>query len=161
MLSKLTIKTNLLQKLLTVCGVIAGSLSVVPAWTQSTLAQSNSVPAPIVTPLSNEDPSSYLNRQSQPIPDTVTPTTTAPSLSVPPLTTTPTLSVTPFSVAPAPLATPQTIESTTPIVTQTLAPALSIIPTTTPPASTAVLTTTDTSTTTESTPVASPITPTP
>ena len=149
MLSKSTVKTNLLKKLAALCGVTAGTLSAVPALAQSTLPQVDSVPAPIVTPLSKEDPADYLNRQNQPIPDTVTPTTTAPDLSVTPYTNTPIPVAAPSTAASTPLPTPLTSQPTTSIVLPTLTPASSVlptpsvIPTTTPPESNAVLTITE------------------
>jgi hypothetical protein len=149
MLSKSTVKPNLLKKLAALCGVAVGTLSAVPALAQSTLAQVGSVPAPVIMPLSDEDPAAYLNRQNQPIPDTVTPTSTAPDLSVIPYTNTPIPLAAPSTPALTPLATPLTSQPTTSIILPTLTPASSVlptpsvIPTTTPPESNAVLTITE------------------
>lgn len=156
------IKTTLLKKLATLCGVAAGALSAAPAFTQTPSPQVNSLtPAsPIIVPLSNEDPSSNLNSASQPIFDTITPTTTAPMLSVTPVTTSATPLATPYTDASTSLTAPQAIAPTTSTMPQTFSPSLSATPTTLAPTPTAVLQPTGTSTIVEVTP-GTPITSTP
>ena len=149
------VKSNLLNKLAVLCGVTAGALTAAPVLAQNALAQNNSF-APVVVPLSKDDSPSPLEFQSQPLPDTVTPTTTSPELSVIPVSTAPTPLVAPFTNEPTHLAAPQSNAPATSTLPSTFAPTPSVDPTTPAPASTVVVQPINTSTTTESTPLVAP-----